>query len=142
MRSKFARSRSSLLTKIIRGTPELGGDLPDRLGLHLDAVDRADHEHREVGHPQRGVDVADEVGVAGGVDQVDLVAVPLERRQGQRQARCRFCSSGSKSLTVVPSSTRPGRLIAPAREQQRLGQRRLAGSAWPTSATLRILGGG
>ena len=30
-------------------------------------------------------DVADEVGVAGGVDQVDLVALPLERGHRQRQ---------------------------------------------------------
>ena len=46
------------------GQAELGGHPPDRLGLHLDALDRADHEHGQVGDPERGVDVADEVGVA------------------------------------------------------------------------------
>ena len=70
------------------GDAELGRQPPDRLGLHLDALDRADHEHGEVGDPQRGVDVADEVGVAGRVDQVDLVALPLERAPPRATARC------------------------------------------------------
>ena len=69
----------------MRGTPSSAAIFHDRLGLHLDAVDRADHEHGEVGHPQRGLHVADEVGVAGGVDQVDLVALPLERGERERQ---------------------------------------------------------
>ena len=38
--------------------------LPRDLGLHLDALDRGDDEHREVGGLDRGGDVADEVGVA------------------------------------------------------------------------------
>ncbi len=62
-----------------------GGLAPHRLGLHLHAVDRAHHEHREVDDPQRGTDVAEEVGVAGRVDQVDLVALPLEGRHRERQ---------------------------------------------------------
>ena len=64
--------------------PELLGHAPHDLGLHLDAFDRGDHEHREVGGTQRGGDVAHEVGVAGRVDHVDLVAVVLERRQRER----------------------------------------------------------
>ena len=43
---------------------EPAGLAPDRLGLHLDAVDRAHHEHGEVDDPQRGAHVAEEVGVA------------------------------------------------------------------------------
>ena len=68
---------------------EPAGLAPDRLGLHLDAVDRAHHEHREVDDPQRGPHVAEEVGVARRVDQVDLVALPLERRHRERQRDAR-----------------------------------------------------
>ena len=85
MRSKSARSRSSLLTKIMRGRPSSARGLPHDLGLHLDALDGAHHEHGQVGDPQGGLDVAHEVGVARGVDEVDLVALPLERRDGQRE---------------------------------------------------------
>ena len=51
--SKLARSRSSLLTNIMRGTPS-SRPSPDHLGLDLDAVDGADHEHGQVGHAQGG----------------------------------------------------------------------------------------
>ena len=68
------------------GEAQLGGDLPDHLGLHLDAVDRAHDEDGEVGHAECRLHVADEVGVARGVDQVDLVALPLERGQREREA--------------------------------------------------------
>src|SRR6266545_261408 len=37
-----------------------------------------------VGGGQRRAHVADEIGVPGGVEQVDLVAVVLDRRHGQR----------------------------------------------------------
>ena len=32
------------------GQAQLGGQPPDDLGLDLDALDRADHEHGQVGH--------------------------------------------------------------------------------------------
>ena len=46
------------------GCPSSLGHAPHDLGLHLDALDRRHHEDREVGGPQRGGDVAHEVGVA------------------------------------------------------------------------------
>src|SRR5947209_14511595 len=54
----------------------------------------------------------------------------------------RLISSGSKSVVVVPSSTRPWRLMAP--EQNNRASARLVFPAppCPTSATLRILAGG
>jgi len=39
--------------------------------LRLHALDRADDEHRPVEHAQHPLDLGDEVGVTGGVDQVD-----------------------------------------------------------------------
>ena len=67
------------------GQAQLGGPPPHDLVLDLDALDGADDEHGQVGDLQGGPDVAHEVGVAGGVDQVDLEAVPLERGEGERQ---------------------------------------------------------
>ena len=46
---------------------------PDRLGLGLDAADRAEHAHRAVEHAQRALHLDREVDMAGRVDDVDLV---------------------------------------------------------------------
>src|SRR5687768_13283575 len=50
----------------------------------------------------------------------------------------RRCSSGSWSLTVDPSSTRPSRLMAPARCKSASARLVLPAPPWPTRATLRI----
>ena len=63
------------------------GHLPGDLGLHLDALDRRDDAHHEVDGAQRRGDVTDEVRVAGGVDEVDLVPVDLERRRARATPR-------------------------------------------------------
>ena len=47
----------------------------DRLRLH--AGHRAQHQHGAVEHPQRALHLDGEVDVAGGVDDVDVVALPL-----------------------------------------------------------------
>ncbi len=80
--------------------PAVLGHPPRDLGLHLDALDRGDDAHDEVDRAQRGGDVTDEVRVPGGVDEVDLVPVDLERRERQRDAR---------SVAVPP----PGRSRTP-----------------------------
>ena len=66
------------------GEPHLGGSLPHQLGLDLDAFDRADDEYRQVGYSQRRHGVGAEIGVAGAIQQVDLVVVPLEGGEGDR----------------------------------------------------------
>src|SRR2546423_6612862 len=55
--------------------------------------------------------------------------------------RPRFCSSGSKSQTVVPSSTRPIRLMAPALWRRASASVVFPDPPWPTRATLRIFSG-
>ena len=60
---------------------ELGRPLPEALGVHLDAHDRVHHEHRPLADPEGGERVRQEARLARRVDQVDLAAVPLERRQ-------------------------------------------------------------
>ena len=125
------------------GHVELGRRPPHRLGLHL-----ARRRPRDTTNTARSAtrsaacDVADEVGVARRVDEVDLVALPLERghRQGEREAPA--CSSGSWSQTVVPSSTRPSRLVAPAQWSSASASVVLPDPPWPTRATLRIFSGG
>ena len=54
----------------------LVGLAPDRLGLRLDAADRAEHGDRAVEDAQRALDLDGEVDVAGGVDDVDAVVAP------------------------------------------------------------------
>ena len=125
--------------KIARGMPRCLGHLPRDLGLHLDAFDRGDDEQREVGGLQRGGDVADEVGVAGRVDDVDLVAVVLERREGERH---RDAAPLLLGIEVAGgrcwSSTRPRRGIAPAVNSRASAREVLPAPPWPTRATLRI----
>ena len=119
---------------------ERGAPAPHDLGLHLDALDGAHDEDGQVGDAQRRLDVADEVGVAGRVDEVDLVAGPLDRQRAASEIEIRrFCSSGSKSDAVVPSSTRPIRLMAPDRASSASARVVLPLPPWPTRTTLRIL---
>ena len=54
----------------------------------------------------------------------------------------RLISSGSKSVVVVPSSTRPWRLTAPEQKSSASARLVLPAPPWPTSATFRILAGG
>ena len=57
--------------------------LVDGDGLRLHAADGAQHQDGAVEHPQGALDLDGEVDVAGGVDDVDLVAVPLAERGGR-----------------------------------------------------------
>ena len=114
--------------------------LPRDLGLHLDALDRGDDEQREVGGLQRGGDVADEVGVAGRVEQVDLVAVELERRERERHRDPPPLLLGVEVADGVPSSTLPEAGDRAGGEQQGLGQRGLAGAAVADEGDVADLG--
>ena len=129
VRENDARSRSSLFTKIARGQAALFGQLPRDLGLHLDALDRRHDEQREVGGLDRGGDVADEVGVPGRVEHVDLVVLELERRERERHRDVAALllgvevADGRAVLDPAEADDRPGV------EQQGLGQGGLAGAA-------------
>ena len=110
---------------------EAPGEVPRLLGLHLDPVDGADDEHGEVGDPQRHRHLAEEVRVARGVDQVDLVVAPLERCDGQRQ--------GDAPPLLLGVEVACGRAVLDAAHapdgagpvEQGLGQARLARPAVP-----------
>src|SRR5581483_7879671 len=102
---------------------------PRDLGLHLDALDGRDDEHREVDGAQRGRDVADEVRVPGRVDEVDLVAVDLERRERHRQRDVPALLLGVEVRDGVAVLDPPHPVDRSRAEEQRLGQRRLPRTA-------------
>ena len=56
---------------------------PHGLGLGLDPCDTVEHSHGAVQDPQRPLHLHGEVDVAGGVDDVDGVAVPHAGRRGR-----------------------------------------------------------
>ena len=60
------------------------GLAPDGLGLRLDTGDGVEHRDRTVEHTQAALDLDREVDVAGRVDDVDPVALPLTRGGGAR----------------------------------------------------------
>ena len=62
---------------------ELRGELPDLLGLHLDAGDRVDDHHRRLDDGEAGPGVGDEVAVPGRVDEVDVMALVVAVRHGR-----------------------------------------------------------
>jgi hypothetical protein len=113
------------------GQAEAGGQRPRLLGLDLDPVDRADHEHGQVGDAQGGGHVAHEVGVARRVDEVDLVVAPLERSHRQRQGDAALVLLGVEVAHRRPvlDATHAGDGTGPV--QEGLCQARLARSAVP-----------
>ncbi len=60
----------------------LVGLAPDGLRLRLDAGDGVEQRDRAVEHAQRALDLDREVDVAGRVDDVDAVVLPLRGRRG------------------------------------------------------------
>ena len=122
------------------GHAELGRYPPRRLGLHLDALHGADDEHRQVGDAQGGVEVADEVGVAGNVEHVDLVTLVLEGRQSERQR--------DPPLDLLGIEVSGGRAVLDAAmpvdgaraEQHRFGEAGLACSSVPDECDVADLG--
>jgi len=73
-------------------------------GLGLDAFDRRDDQDRAIEDTQDALDLGDEVGMAGRVDQVDREIADQER---------------GDSVWVVPASTLPTRSMAPAEKRSR-----------------------
>ena len=67
-----------------------GNLAPQQFGLQLDAINGTHHDHGKVGNIERGIDLVDEVGISGSVDQIDLVGqpvggLPFERRHRERE---------------------------------------------------------
>ncbi len=123
---------------------ELLALLPDDLGADLDPVDGADHDEREVRDGQGGVDARGEVGVAGGVDEVDRVLAPVgrlprERGDGGRQ--------GDAALDLLGLGVAHRRALFDAAQsrddpspvQEASARVVLPAPLWPTRATFRMV---
>ncbi len=105
----------------------LVGLAPDRLRLWLDARDRVEQRDRAVEHAQRALDLDREIDVAGRVDDVDAVALPLRGRGGggdRDAALLLLLHPVHRRRAVVDLADLVG---APGVVQDALGRRRLAG---------------
>ena len=70
------------------GQAQLGGQVPGCLGLGLDALHRAHHDDDQVDDRAGGPDLAEEVGVARGVDDVELDVAEHARAPWRATATC------------------------------------------------------
>ena len=84
VRQKSAPMRSILLTKQMRGTLYLSACRQTVSDCGSTPATRVEHDHAAVEHAQRALHLDREVDVAGRVDDVDLVVVPLDRWSPRR----------------------------------------------------------
>ena len=109
------------------------------LGHHLDAGRCADHHRGRLDGLQRGQRLAEEVGRARRVDQVDAGVGVSRCISAVFSECCARRSSGSKSLTVEPRSRLPGAPMAPAWHSSASARLVLPAAAGPTRARVRML---
>ena len=111
------------------GDAHLAGDLPEALGLDLRTGDGVDDEQRHLGGLHAGDRVADEVGVAGGVDDVDLDAVVHDGREREvdRELALDLLGVVVEGRVTVVDGAEP--LRRAGQEEHRLGERGLARTA-------------
>jgi hypothetical protein len=83
------------------------GLAPHRLGLRLDAADRAEDRTRAVEHAQRALDLDGEVHVSGRID--DLIRWSFQKQVVAAEVIVmpRSCSCSIQSIVAAPSWTSP-----------------------------------
>jgi hypothetical protein len=122
------------------GQAVLVGVLPDLLRLHLHARHRIDHDDGRGDHAEARAGVGHEVAVAGGVDQVEVMSLPVA--EGDRGAERDFAldlvgvevGGGGAVLDLAEAVDGAGC------EQDGFYQRGLADSAVPHEADVADLG--
>ncbi len=119
---------------------EVVGELPDLLGLDLHARHRVHHHHRGARHPQARARVGHEVAVAGGVDEVEPVALVVgEADRGvQRDLALDLVGVEVGGRGPVVHTPEPG--AGSACEQDRLDQGGLAHAAVANECDIANLG--
>ena len=89
------------------------GLAPDRLGLRLDATDRAEDRDGAVENAQRALDLDREVDVAGRVDDLDAMVLPEAVVAADVIVMPRSCSWTIQSMVAAPSWTSPILCVLP-----------------------------
>ena len=85
--------------------------LPGALRLHLDAFDGLDHDGHVVRNPHRAVHFAGEIGITRGVENMEVVVVPLavEGRQVHGNAVFDLFLAVVRHRVAVVHAAQPGR---------------------------------
>ena len=104
---------------------------PGRLGADLHARGSVDHHDRGVRHGHGGNDLADEIGVAGRVQQVEPQVAVSQRDQRSADRHPAVPLLGVKVGDGVAVLNAPDPGNRPGRERERLNQRRLARALVP-----------
>ena len=111
--------------------PDLGTLAPHVARPVVDALVGRDHEQRTVGGAQPGAELTDEVGVPGGVDQVDLRALVEQRSDGEGARPAVLLLARVEVADGVPVLDRPRARHGSGSGEQRLDEGRLAGATGP-----------
>ncbi len=111
--------------------PDVGALAPEGAGPVVDAFVRRDHEQRAVGGPQARADVAHEVGVPGGVDEVDLGLAMDHGRDGEGDGAAVLALGLVEVADGGAVADGPGSGDGPRGGEQRLHQGGLAGATGP-----------
>ena len=136
-----ARSRGRTCSRRTARAVVPAGDGHGQFEARLDVARGVHEDDRGVGRGEALDDLGDEVGVAGGVDQLDARAP----RARARRPRCSATGAASAPRARsrgwrIPSSTRPRREIAPASKSSRSASVVLPAPACPARTTLRRWG--
>ena len=107
-------------------------------GVEFDAVRGGDVEERDVRGLQSAERGADEIRVAGRVNEVDLDVLPAAVASAMKTLLWRSFSSSSKSKIEFFSATLPARVTSPALKSIWSRSVVLPLPAWPTATTFRM----
>ncbi len=117
------------------------GEAPGCLRLHLDSFDGRDHHDGEVGDREGSLDLVDEVGVTGAVDEVDPDAGVVEGGESERDGDAVLLlfrlEVAHRRAVLHPT----GAIDAAGAVQEGLGQGCLAGAAVADERDVADLGG-
>ena len=140
VRSRLARSRSRRFSDDDARQVQRGGFGPELLGLHFDAGDRVDDDEGAASATRRAARASVRKLANPGVSMMLILVFCHSACARLEESVClRAISSSSKSVTVVPSSTLPMRLTAPATKSIVETSCVLPHPPCPTTATLRML---
>ncbi len=138
VRSKEARSRSILFTRMARGSPASTA-ISQTTSCCTCTPSTAETTKRQESAARRAACTSPMKSAYPGASRT-LIFVPLHSTGASASETliCFLVSSGSKSVTVFPSSTVPILVTAPVAKRRASASTVFPVPPWPTSRTLRI----